>query len=88
MPTNAEGYFIGDPFGGCGYEIKLPDGTIQRNYVSFPTDSAILRSLLTDHTLTHKGQPIEDMSIENCCTLYYNALKDIVDRAIQQFLKN
>lgn len=39
-PKGTVGFFIGDQFGGSGFEVQLPDGTIEKYYVELPTDVA------------------------------------------------
>lgn len=35
-PPGAIGFFVGDQSGGSGWEVKKPDGSIERYYVDFP----------------------------------------------------
>ena len=37
-PPNAKSFFIGDNLGGIGWEVQLPDGSIEKYYVNLPSD--------------------------------------------------
>jgi hypothetical protein len=37
-PPNATSFFIGDNVGGSGWEVKLPDGEVEKFYVELPPD--------------------------------------------------
>jgi hypothetical protein len=45
-PKNARRFFFGDNIGGSGWEIELPDGTLEKYYASIPGDVGITVQLI------------------------------------------
>jgi hypothetical protein len=72
-PPGAHGFFIGDLLGGSGWQIELPDGSVEKYYVALPADLKVTTSLHFDQPpATHAGQPLEDTSIEALSTTYHS----------------
>jgi len=85
-PPGATSFFIGDRLGGSGWEIELPDGTVQKYYVTLPAEFGIqLRLHFPNPPTEHLGKPLTDTSIENLARLYVNYLSEIVADAEEQF---
>jgi hypothetical protein len=60
-PPNTVGTFFGDPLGGNGWEVKMPDGSIEKVYFELPTAAGIESGLqLPDPPLEHARRPIAD----------------------------
>lgn len=86
-PENAKGFFIGDSLGGSGWEILMPDNTVEKLYVDLDIDCYLdIKILFVPENIHHKGQLITDTSIENCCYLFLQYLKELVKQAKEQFL--
>jgi hypothetical protein len=47
-PPNACGFFAGDAAGGVGWNIRLPDGSIEKYYVDLPADIGRIEALFVD----------------------------------------
>lgn len=85
-PPGASSFFVGDYVGGSGWEIELPDGRIEKFYVSLPEQVVAPYNLnLTDPPTEHLGQAIADTSAESLCALYVAYLSRLVDDAERHF---
>ena len=84
-PPNAVRFFMGDRYGGNGWEVRLEDGTVQKMYVTLPPHQ--VRSWLSfrDLPTEHLGKPIGETSLENVCRLYVQYLRRLVDAAEKEF---
>lgn len=84
------GFFVGDHLGGAGWEITMPDGTVEKYYVALPETASIrpTRVVLRDFEeppKTFRGQPIPDDSLETLCRLYVDYLTELVEDAAREF---
>ncbi len=85
-PEGASGFFIGDRFGGSGWEIILPDGSKQKLYVQLPASVQFdFRLIVDDPPSVHRGQPIKDQSIQHLAKLYLAWLEELVAGAHEHF---
>jgi hypothetical protein len=84
-PPGARSFFIGDPLGGIGWEVDLPDGTTGKVYVALPTEMAQSWHGFADIPATHLGQPLIDRSLENVCRLYVEYLDRLIASAASTF---
>ena len=86
-PPNARRFFIGDKDGGSGWEIQLPDGSIEKYYVELPSDIGTSSLVFSSPPEQHLGQTLEDNSIGTCSALYVAYLEDLVRSAVEKFGK-
>jgi hypothetical protein len=88
-PPNVKikGFFMGDNFGGNGYEILLPDGSVQKYYVDIPSDIVTTSLHFRDSPKTHLGKNLPDQSIERLSRLYLDYLQRMVAEAKAKFWK-
>lgn len=85
-PPNTKGTFFGDPLGGNGWEVLMPDGSMEKVYFDLPEGVDVESGLtLPDPPAQHDGQPITDTSIANLGRLYIAALTRIVEEFIARF---
>jgi len=84
-PPNARGFFIGDNLGGSGWEIQLPDGSIEKYYVELPSEIGSVSLYFPDSPKYHLGQEINDTSILNLAKLYVDYLHQLVMAAKERF---
>jgi len=77
-PMGARGFFMRDQAGGSGWEVQLPDGTIEKHYVDLPGDIGSTAIHLPDAPRKHRGEVIPDTRIETLATLYYEYLSMMV----------
>jgi hypothetical protein len=82
-PTGARGFFIGDQAGGSGWEVELPDGTLEKLYIDLPGVISSSEIHLPDAPREHRGEIIRDTRIETLATLYYEYLSMMVADARQ-----
>jgi hypothetical protein len=54
-PPNAKEFFIGDQFGGSGWQVQLEDGTLEKMYVTFPEGQIRTRLIFANLPLEHLG---------------------------------
>lgn len=87
-PPGSRGRFVGDQFGGSGWEIALPDGTVEKYYVALPPIPGV-RIWLQPSTPPekHLGKDIQDPSVEHLCRLYLDYLRDLIAAAKKQFMR-
>ena len=55
-PQKARGLFIGDNLGGSGWEIQLPDGSIEKYYVELPSEIGFVSLHFPDAPKYHLRQ--------------------------------
>lgn len=85
-PPGAKSFFMGDPLGGHGWEVEMPDGTIERFYVTLPSEIAVRTWLTLPNAPTeHLGSPIRDSSVSTLGGLYVGALSQLLDDATERF---
>jgi hypothetical protein len=84
-PPNAKGFFLGDQFGGNGWEVELPDGTIEKIYISLPESVARSWTELTEVPGEHLGERLSDKSAQNICHLYLQYLDRLLADAENRF---
>jgi hypothetical protein len=80
-PPNTVGTFFGEGrTGGNGWQVRMPDGSIENVYFDLPDSIDVKSELqLPNPPTEHNGQPITDTSIANLGTLYIQTLRQIVD---------
>lgn len=85
-PPNTISTFLGDQFGGNGWEVRMPNGSTSKVYFDLPPDTDIESGLeVHDPPGQHDGVPIADTSIANLGRLYVAALSTIVDDFVARF---
>ena len=84
-PTGAVAFFMGDQSGGSGWEVKLPNGDVEKFYVDIPGDIGSSEVHLPDAPDTHREIPIPDKRIETLSGLYFSYLQAMVDDARTTF---
>ncbi len=85
-PPGARSLFIGDSQGRNGFEVDLPDGTVETYYVELPP-AVRVRDLKTlpNAPTTHLGRPIVDTSLGALARLYLAYLSNLVQSAASEF---
>ena len=87
-PPHAKNFFIGDQYGGTGWEVVLSNGTVEKYYVELPSDIGEITHYFQDAVPRyHLGKELQDTSIENLSRLYLDYLLMLIDRTKKQFLK-
>lgn len=84
-PPNAKGFFFGDKLGGSGWEIQLPDGSIEKLYVQLPYDIGTISLQFPNPPEVHLNNKIEDNSIEALSQMYINYLSRLVSLVKKEF---
>jgi hypothetical protein len=85
-PPNTIGTFLGDQYGGNGWEVRMPDGTTEKVYFQLPAELDIESGLqLPNPPTEHYGQPITDTSLANVGHLYVTTLAAVVDEFVARF---
>jgi hypothetical protein len=86
-PHPGAAWFIGDPLGGSGWKVALPDGSIERFYKELPdsTDAQITTAVhFADATIEKKLSPPAE-SIDKLLTDYVGYLTHLVEAAQREF---
>lgn len=86
-PEGARGFFMGDLNGGSGWEVELPDGTIEKFYVELPSDIGTTELIFPEVPENHFGEEIKDTSVENLSKLYFSYLENLVQKAKDKYKK-
>src|SRR5262249_24390901 len=87
-PQGAKSFFIGDHLGGSGWEIQLPDGTMEHYYVDLPDTIAVQTWFeMPDAPTESAGTKIRDHSMTNLGQLYIDALRVLVRQAEDRFAR-
>jgi len=84
-PPNARGFFIGDNLGGSGWEVQLPDGSLEKFYAELPSDIGSVSLHFPEPPESHLGKEIRDSSIEALSGMYIDYLRGMVQSANKRF---
>lgn len=84
-PPFAKSFFIGDKFGGTGWEVELPDGSKMKYYVKLPSDIGTVSLHFPDTPSHHLGKAVSGYSIEKLSELYIAYLRKMVQEAKVRF---
>lgn len=85
-PPGATSFFIGDPLGGSGWRVALPDGSIEKYYVALPDDLAVeVRLHFQEPPATHQGDTLDDRSVEALAQHYVEYLRGLLADADSEF---
>lgn len=88
-PENVKilGFFMGDKFGGSGWEIELPDGKKDKFYLDLPKEMIQTERFFNNPPNEHLGLSLEGMSIQEISKIYYEYLSELVSKAFDKFGK-
>lgn len=85
-PAGAESFFIGDNRGGSGWLVRLPDGSIEKHYVTLPPAVGVHTALLLPNPPTeHLGVPITEASAAVLARMYFRYIENLVAEAAVEF---
>lgn len=84
-PANATSFFIGDQFGGTGWEVALPDGSTVKYYVELPASIGKVKQQFSDFPVA-KAPELADKSVEDLCRMYLDELAELVAAARARFI--
>lgn len=84
-PPNTVATFFGDQIGGNGWEVRMPDGSLEKVYFDLPEGVDVESSLFEDPPLEHYGTPITNTSIANLGGIYLETLDSMVEEFIERF---
>lgn len=80
-PPDAAGFFIGDQNGGSGWEIRRPDGSVEKYYVDMPPEIA-----KSDLLMKAVPPPFNEVPAHILLEEYLNKLQGLIDEAKDRFL--
>lgn len=86
-PRGATGFFMGDNFGGSGWEVTLDNGEIIKYYVEIPTEIAEIKQVFSDLKLP-ENDPNTGKSVEELAKYYLSELENLIDSAREEFLNS
>lgn len=84
-PAHTKGFFIGDKWGGSGWDIEMPDGTRDKFYVKLPHDIAVSTTLHFSDATSSLGIPPPKSSMETLLARYVRFLEDLMGSARKEF---
>ncbi len=88
-PNTIRTFFGENRTGGDGWEVQMPDGSVQKVYFDLPATFDVKSELqLPDPPTEHDGQLIADTSITNLGALYLSTLRRIVGEFETRFGAN
>lgn len=85
-PPGAKGFFIGDQFGGTGWEVEIPGGTKEKYYVELPADIGWVKQHFINFPKTEIPE-LKGKSMEELCEIYLTRLEMLLVSARERFLK-
>jgi len=84
-PLELCGFIIGDEIGGNCWEIKLPDGSIQKYYIALPSDIGESQINFNTPPTSHLGKDCRSSSIYELCHMYVEYMANLVKDAKSKF---
>jgi hypothetical protein len=85
-PPGTTGFFIGDKYGGTGWEVKMPDGTTEKYYIDLPPEIGEMKQVFSNFPEAEAPE-FENKSIEEICEIYLKRLEVLLNDARKQFLE-
>ena len=85
-PPGAKGFFLGDRIGGCGWEVEIEEGYIEKFYVDIPDNIPGIDLNISLH-FSSAPENLKDKTIIQMASDYLSFLDNLVDEAKNQFLK-
>ena len=84
-PPGAKGFFLGDRIGGCGWEVQIEEGYIEKYYVEVPNNIPGVDLKINLH---FSGAPenLKDKNITELAKRYLDYLAGLVSEAKKVFL--
>ncbi len=83
-PPNAKNFFV-DGVGRSGWDVQLPDGSIEKYYIKLPSNAITISLNFKNPPRSHLGKEIEDSSTKSLSTMYIDYLHKMVDDAKNTF---
>jgi hypothetical protein len=85
-PPGAGRFFVNDQLGGAGWEVELPDGTIDKYYVALPDAINMqISDYFSDPPARRKDEQVAGTSVQALAQHYVEYLRDIVHAAKERF---
>lgn len=85
-PPGAKSFFVGDPLGGSGWLIELPDGTTEKYYVALRDSAQVtMRTDLAAAPDEHLGKKLPDRGMVGIATAYVAYLRKMYASAMKRF---
>ena len=84
-PAGAGAFFIGDQLGGTGWEVKLPDGTVEKYYVDLPPEVGTVTQHFANLPAAHATE-LQGFTVEQLSQRFLDRLAELVAEARQHFL--
>jgi hypothetical protein len=85
-PLGAVGFFIGDQFGGTGWEVQMPNGTKEKYYVELPREIAEIKLQFSNFPESESPE-LKGKSLEELCQMYLKRLEELLNAAKERFLE-
>ncbi|TCV64039.1 hypothetical protein EDB74_102388 [Vibrio crassostreae] len=86
-PPGTVGFFIGDQLGGSGFEVELPDGSIEKYYVEIPSSVAEVTQHFSELPVPDDDE-LKSKTIEQLSEHFLKSLEALLDNARKEFLGN
>ena len=84
-PPGAKAFFIGDQLGGTGWEIEMPDGTMEKFYVELPSEIGEVKQHFMNFPEAEAPE-LKSKSVEELCDIYLSRLEMLLYGAREKFL--
>lgn len=79
-PINMIGSFMGDPHGGgMGYDVRLDDGAITKQYIEVPLECAQVILYYPEAPLEHLGKPLSSKEADKLIGIYHQYWRNVLD---------
>lgn len=83
-PPGATFFFMGDPLGGSGWEVELPDGSREKYYVDVPANVTVSQHF--SDIPTDKFPELEGLTIDEAAKRYIEEMTALIERARARFM--
>lgn len=85
-PPGAKSFFMGNQFGGSGWEVEMPDGTKEKYYVELPAEIGEIKQHFINFPEVEDPE-LKGKSVEEFCEIYLSRLEMLLDGARERFLE-
>jgi hypothetical protein len=84
-PPFAKSFFMGDKYGGSGWEVVFPDGRTEKFYIDLPVEIGEGKVFISNLPKEHLGKEVEGITLEEAGQLYFDYLANLLRKAEDRF---
>ena len=84
-PPGTIAFFIGDKYGGTGWEVEMPDGITEKYYIELPPEMGEMKQCFSNFPESEAPE-FKDKPVEELCEIYLKRLELLLAGARERFL--